>query len=332
MEDSEMGFLAFLEEVTAGPISRRGLLRVTHGDDDERVRATWRGIVPWVVSFGGQIVLLVALVSGVRRLVTLSELDSLTLAIVDRGLFGVVSALGLLVAIAVATWLDGRPVSAYGIGVSRRDLTDWSAGTVIGLLTWAVPAVAFLQLGEAELKATVVSPDGALGTVAVFALVAVVAFFFQVAFEELAFRGVMLTNFAEGLSARRVRPKWAAVGALAVSSVIFGASHLITQGGGGVEGRSLQLLITSTLLGLLWGGAYVLSGRLSIPFGLHLGHNLWTAVALQPVDVELAIPALGRIAYSVSKYELTLGNVIVGAACLLAWLYATRGGLSIDLQ
>lgn len=325
-----MGALAFLKGVvTRSPVGR-WILPVTHGDESGRARATWRGIVPWIASLSGQVVLLSLIAAGIRSLVTPSELGGIAFGILDRGLFGIVSAIGLILAVVVATSLDRRPVAGYGIAVSRGELTDWIAGMAIGLLGWAVPAAVFLHLGEAELTATVVSPDGASSAVATFVLVAVVAFFFQVAFEEFVFRGVMLQNFAEGLAGRRVPERWSVIGALGVSSVIFGASHVLVQGGGGVEGRSLQLVITSTLLGLLWGGAYVLSGRLSIPVGLHLGHNLWTAIVLQPVTVELMTPALGRIAYSVSKYELTLGNLVVGTVCLLAWLYATRDDLSIE--
>jgi hypothetical protein len=142
----------------------------------------------------------------------------------------------------------------------------------------------------------------------------------------------MLGNFAEGLATRHFSQSWSAVASLLLSSVIFGLSHIITQGGGGAEGRSLQLVITSTLLGVLWGGAYVFTGRFSIPFGLHFGHGLWAAVVLQPTAVALTIPSLGRVACSISRYELVIGKVIVGSVCVLIWVYGTRGELSINSE
>ncbi|WP_135828897.1 CPBP family intramembrane glutamic endopeptidase [Halorussus halobius] len=308
---------------------KRTLRRVATGSEDTRVRATWRGILPWCVGFGVQLLLLPVILLGIRSAFDVSEFGAVTTSLVESTLLGVASALGLIFAVGLATRLDERSISAYGIAASREDLTDLVVGVAIGGLTYAVPTAVFLYLGEAELAPSGPLPADSLGVIVLAITLTVAGFLFQVAFEEFAFRGVMLKNFTEGLIDRGGSWSSSALFALLFSSVIFGFSHVIRQGGGGSEGRSLQLVITSALLGLLWGGGYVMTGNLSIPFGLHLGYNLWPAVVLQPSEATLLTPALGQVSYSVSRYELVVGKVLAGGICLVVWLYLSRGELTI---
>lgn len=310
------------------PMSR-WIRRVRRGDIDTRPRATWRGVLPWAVGFGVQLATLAVAQFVVRTSFDASTLGRGLALLLSIGLLGAASALGLFVAIRLGTRLDTRSLSDYGVRISARELTDWVAGIAIGGLTYAVPTVLFLRLGAADVTAVFISQVDDLSVVALATAVAIVSFGFQTAFEEFAFRGVMLRNFAEGVFARRRSRNWSVALSLLTSSVVFGLSHVITQGGGGAEGRSFQLVVTSTLLGVLWGGAYVLTGQLSVPFGLHFGHNLWAAVVLQPADVALGIPALGRVTYAANRYELAVGKVLVGAICLIGWLYLTRGEVTV---
>ena len=305
------------------------LARVTTGEADTRVRATWRGIVPWGLSFGIQLVLLSGLFLTIRSVLDISELSTFSASLLEFTILGVVSAIGIVFTLFLATRLDKRSVSAYGIAASREQLLDLVVGLGIGALTYAVPTAVLIRFGEAELTAPSPFPADSLSVVVLGIAVAVFAFLCQVGFEEIAFRGVMLKNFAEGLTARRGSQQSSVVLALLTSSVLFGVSHVIAQGGGGTEGRSVQLVVTSTLLGILWGGSYVLTGSLSIPFGLHLGYNLWPAVVLQPAETTLLAPALGQVSYGVSQYTLAAGKVLVGSICLMVWLYLSRGEITI---
>lgn len=311
------------------PVSR-WIRRVTNGDTDRRVRATWRGIAPWAVGFGVQLPALIAARFVIRNAFDASELGNGPVLLLSIAPLGIASGLGLFVAIDVGKRLDGRSLSDYGVEISANELLDGIAGTAIGGLTYAVPTVLFVRLGEAEITAVLGSQVGDLGVVALATTVAIASFGLQAAFEEFAFRGAMLRNFAEGVAARRGSRSLSVGVSLLTSALIFGVSHVIAQGGGGAEGRSLQLVLTSALLGVLWGGAYVLTGQLSIPFGLHFGHNLWAAVVVQPAEVALGLPALGQVTYAASRYELAVGKVLVGAFCLVGWLYLTRGEVTVE--
>ena len=299
------------------------------GREDERVRATWRGIVPWGFGFGIQLLLLPVMVIAIRSIFDISTFSDIAISLVDPVFLGTVSAIGLIFAATLATRFDKRPISAYGIVASRKELIDWVVGLGIGALTYAIPTVVLLQLGKAKLTASVLLPADSPSVIVLALIVSVFAFLFQVAFEEFAFRGVMLKNFAEGLRSRRGSQKSSVLLALLTTSILFGVSHIISQGGGGTEGRSLQIVITSALMGLLWGGSYVLTGRLTIPFGLHLAHNLWPVVVLRPAELTSAVPALGQVSYEVSQYMLAVGKVLVGSLCLMVWLYFSRGELTI---
>ena len=308
---------------------KRVLRRVTTGEEDTRVRATWRGIVPWLVAFAIQFLLVSVVAIGIRSVVGTSGLSDVAVSLVEPALLGAGSAFGLIFAAFLAARLDERSVSAYGIVASREELTDWVVGLAIGFLTYAVPTAVFVQLGEAELTASVLFPANSPSVIALGVTMTAIAFLFQVAFEEFAFRGVMLKNFAEGLTTRRGSQRSSVVFALLTSSILFGVSHVIAQGGGGTEGRTLQIVISSTLMGLLWGGGYVLTGKLTIPFGLHLAHNLWPVFVLRPAEAASLAPALGQVSYGVSLSLLAVGKVLVGGICLVVWLHLSRGELTI---
>jgi len=310
---------------------RTSLIQFFRGPNG-RVRATWRGLVPFTVGFGVQLLALALVAAALRESIDPDALGSGGLASLDLLLLGVASAAGLGVAVALARRLDRRSLAYYRIVVSRRDLAGFAVGTVVGGLTYAVPTAVFLAAGSAALTGRFVSPVADTGVTALLAGVAAVAFLAQVSFEEFAFRSAMLRNFAEGLHARDVGVHRAVVVALVASSICFGTMHVITSGGGGVAGRSAELVVTSVLNGLLWGGAYVLTGRLSIAIGLHFGHNLWAAVVVQPSSVSMALPALAEVTYGVSQLSVTVGKVLVGAACLFTWLLLTREAIAVDTR
>jgi len=297
-----------------------------------RVRAAWRGLLPFTVGFGVQLVAVSVIVAALTATLDTDALGSTAVDVLDLALLGVVSAIGLAVAVALARRLDRRSLADYGIARSRRDLADFAAGTVVGGLTYAVPTVVLLGAGGAAVSDRFVSPVGDTGATALLAGLAVVVFLAQVSFEEFAFRGAMLGNFAEGLAARGVDARRAVGLALAASSVCFGVMHVIRSGGGGVAGRSVEIVVASALNGLLWGGAYALTGRLSIATGLHFGHNLWAAIVVQPASVEMALPAVATITYDASLLSLAVGKVLVGAVCLFAWLSLTRDTVGLDAQ
>ncbi|PJI86604.1 CPBP family intramembrane glutamic endopeptidase [Luteimicrobium subarcticum] len=80
--------------------------------------------------------------------------------------------------------------------------------------------------------------------------------------EEVLFRGVVL---------RLLQERWGTVVALATSAVLFGGIHLLNPGA--TLAGAVAVAIEA---GLMLGAAYVASGNLWLPIGLHLGWNATT--------------------------------------------------------
>ena len=78
-------------------------------------------------------------------------------------------------------------------------------------------------------------------------------------FEELLFRGVLF---------RLIEDSWGSYAALAVSSLIFGAAHLINP-----NTTWFSAVAIMVEAGILLGAAYMLTRRLWLPIGIHAGWN-----------------------------------------------------------
>ena len=77
--------------------------------------------------------------------------------------------------------------------------------------------------------------------------------------EEIIFRGLLFRLFEKATG------MW---GALALTSILFGAAHAANKGA--TIGSSVAIALEA---GILLGAAYALTGRLWLPIGLHLGWN-----------------------------------------------------------
>jgi membrane protease YdiL (CAAX protease family) len=158
-------------------------------------------------------------------------------------------------------YIDRRPMLDLGLRINREWWFDLAAGLVIG--AFSLTAVALLEngLGWAEFK---LIPQNSLNTpifvTALLALLNLTAVGFG---EELTFRGYQLTNLAEGYAKRAGRKK-AIIIALSLTSAFFGVAHLLNPNAG------LLPTLNITLAGLLFGLAYVWSGSLALPLGIHI--------------------------------------------------------------
>jgi membrane protease YdiL (CAAX protease family) len=82
--------------------------------------------------------------------------------------------------------------------------------------------------------------------------------------EELVFRGYVLTNAIEGVDLRRLSGTATLLAAWSVSALLFGLAHPRPTLAAGIHFLSA---------GFLLGLAYLLSGQLGLPIGIHTGFN-----------------------------------------------------------
>lgn len=160
----------------------------------------------------------------------------------------------LIPLILMARFVDKRPLSTIGFGPPR--LFDLLTGAALGALIFAAPLGVLLALGAAAY-----APDlgGFTGEALAFGLIVC---FFNVVTQEALVRSYVFQELWAKYGA------WIAAG---VTSAIFVALHAapITQGGAQGVIAGANILIASLMLSL----AYVRTGQLWLPIGIHFGWN-----------------------------------------------------------
>ncbi len=185
--------------------------------------------------------------------------------------------LGLL--FGAATYLDKRPVRSFGLQITRRWASDALAGAVMGG-TIPVAAVGpgiisgWITVGNLRYtpSSTYLQNIGLAIVITVSIAIA----------EEHVFRGYVLTNAIEELDLRWLSGTTTLLAAWSVSALLFGLIH---------PAPTLVAGIHFLSAGFLLGLAYLLSGQLGLPIGIHAGFNFVSGyvVPMTP-DQSLVVP------------------------------------------
>lgn len=163
----------------------------------------------------------------------------------------------LLITYAFVTFVDRRPAKTLGFCRQGSWVAEIWAGAGIGfLLTFLVFAVSYCA-GWITVKGSFLGRpvSNTLSTIAMsVALMAAVA-----VTEETMIRGYVLQTLQSGFGVRT---------ALVVSSIVFGAAHLMNPGAASYG------FLGTTVAGLALGYAYLATGRLWLPTAMHFAWNL----------------------------------------------------------
>lgn len=280
---------------------------------DGRVRATWRTLLPAaaVVLLGGA--LLPALV--------LNALDPGP--ILGHPLGQAISAAVALGVLALtAHYLDRRPIAEYGLEIDRGWAGQFAAGAAVAVLLVGVAWALARTAGTVTVVGTLSAGDAGslLGGLALFAA----GWLCVGVWEEVTFRGLLLTNAAEGLAARGLPSGRALGGAWLVSTVLFALVHAPASTVPGDAALAGMLAVWGLAGGLL-GLAYVLTGRLAAPVGGHFAFDLAVNNLLfAPASAGLAPPAAVRTAVGGSALLHPIGGLPMVGALVVG--YALVGG------
>jgi membrane protease YdiL (CAAX protease family) len=248
---------------------------------------------------------------------------------------------GFVVGTLAAAWLvDRRELADLGLGRSPAWWADLAFGLALGV---ALPGLVFaVELAAGLLRVTgtlVTRTDASLAigpsVAPALALALVLGYFVGVGvFEELLFRGYLLTNVAEGLAGwRGIGLGGAFAGATAVSGLAFGVAHGANPNVTGLA------LVNIALFGGLFAASYLLTGRIAAAIGLHISWNVSIAsifgfpvsgfsTPVTLVAVEQSGPAvLTGGSFGPEGGLVALGALVVGFGALVAWVRWREGEL-----
>mgnify|MGYP006273044869 FL=1 len=224
---------------------------------------------PWRLSLGLVFFMLVAVASvlGLQLIRVALGIGSLLGAVgptvrplVLNAVVGLVVAAAL---VAVARFLDRRPLSDFGLRVDREWWVDWAVGLAIG----AAAITAVVAVGLAGGWLTVGRVGLSAGSIPAFTALAAV--FVVVGFyEELLVRGYLLTNLAEGFRwTDRVGAPAAAALATLLSALLFGGLHAMNPNA--TPASTAVISAAGVMLAL----GYLYTGELALPIGIHTTWN-----------------------------------------------------------
>ncbi len=228
--------------------------------------------------------------------------------------------------IGAAVYLDKRPVRGYGLEISRGWMFDLLAGVVIGGM---IPAVA-VSLGVVGGWIAVVEPRFSLTASYLRKIwLSVVTIIGIAVVEELVFRGYVLTNAIEGLDLRWMSETMTIAVAWSISAVLFAITHPAPTL---VDG--LHFLSAGLLLGL----AYLASGQLGLPIGIHAGFNFVSGhvfpIASDPSVTVISLSVSGPTWLTGQSGLIQTGLLIPAALGMLGFLWwrTDRLGISPDIR
>jgi hypothetical protein len=285
---------------------------------DGRVRATWRFFLGVVGFFGAEV--LSAVIAG---FVAGSEAPVLRVFLQEPlSLAFMVAAFSLL--LAHGDKVEGDRLGAQGLPTHG----PWFRQTVDGTLLGAgmvTACVLVIRVGG-ELRFELKPSWWALLAVALlFALLTVAAMK-----EEIAFRGYPFQRLLEAGG-----PRWGPVLGIVVMSVFFGLVHWQNPS------RTIASTANTVVIGGLLAVAYLRSGALWLPFGIHFGWNFMLGVVFGlPVSgiKEFAVLVQGRAVgpvwltggeYGIEGSAVATVVVMLGVVPVLRLYHPAAAGLEV---
>jgi len=178
---------------------------------------------------------------------------------------------GLLITISIwfaGRFLDRRRFVDFGFHINQRWWIDFGFGLSLGAVLMALIFLIELAAGWISINGTFVTQNPE--TPFLSAIIIPLILFLVVGFyEELFSRGYHLTNLAEGLSGKIIKPRTAILLATLLSSAVFAYLHSSNPH------ANLASTLNIGLAGIFLAAGYVLTGELAIPVALHISWNFF---------------------------------------------------------
>ncbi len=220
---------------------------------ENRLRAFWRISFQFVLFLGAYL------------------LPVFFLDLIDSGFYKtlfdeVITLLLVLLAIWISTrFFDKRKFSDIGFKFNRNWFAELFQGFLIGTIVFLIVFLIELSLSWISidkfsyLDSPVEYSLKLIGRLFGFVCVAVM--------EEAFSRGYQLKNISEGLFTKSTSSSKAVLRALLISSILFGAMHAANPN------ITIIGIVNLSLIGGFYGYAYVATGSLALPIGIHTAWN-----------------------------------------------------------
>jgi len=292
--------------------------------EEKRLRAGWRVLIQLFCFFG----MLVGLSFAVRPL---GRGPEATIAGSIAYIIG-----GLALAWFLARFLDKRPFADFGFHFNAGWWVDFIFGLLLGAGLLTAVFLTFQYEGWVTITGFQVT-NLRMPFYEAF-LIDLLGFIAVGINEELAFRGYLLKNMAEGFAFKRIGQRGAIVLAFIVSSTLFGLAHAANP--------NATLLSTANvaLAGLLLGLPYMLTGQLSTAIGVHIAWNLFEGTVFG-LPVSGGDPSTHLLAVNVHGPELWTGGsfgpeggltaviwILVACVVILIWNRFRRGNVKLETK
>ena len=255
----------------------RGVTTFLWNPETRRLRLPWR-LLTWLVV----LVLLGVLTTTAVGVLSNRSIESLLTLLTpgrpsDQSIIAARNLLFVssqLIVIVGSVYVAGRVVDRrwfrdFGFHLTRSWWIDLGFGLALGAVLMTAIFLVELAAGWVTVRDLffIARPDFAFWP---WFLWAFITFVTVGVYEELLFRGYLITNFAEGFTWFRQISGVTAVGlATLVTSVFFGVAHA------GNPNATLVSVVGIVIAALMLAAGYVLTGELAIPIGLHTTWNFF---------------------------------------------------------
>ena len=242
------------------------------------------------------------------------------------GLIALIYMAMILVGVYTARVLERSALGDFGLNVDSQWLGTFATGVVISLFGVSISWWWGVFRGIRSIDLTVAGVRSSAEPHVVLAVLAVFVGYFLLGnvYEELLYRRIMIDNFAEGLAARGLSTR-AAVGLATVASlVVFGILHVVYRG-------TVVVAIDATLTGMMFAFAYLITGDLALPTGVHFGRLITSVLSGGSYGV-VEIPAIGEVTQNTLTANLEVRFVQIGIVCILVclWVYLNHGSIQLS--
>jgi membrane protease YdiL (CAAX protease family) len=272
---------------------------------------------------------------GLRLLAAVGSLPSFEAdSPVLRAVGSLVAAVLVVAVVAVAgIAVDRRRLADFGFHLDRDWWVDCAFGAALGVALMGGILLVGVAAGWFRVTGYAVTTGGPFAVLVVAYLVLFVAVSVS---EELAVRGYLLTNLAEGLRVGPLTGRVALGLGVLLTSGLFGLLHA------GNPNATLASTATIGLAGVLLAAGYALTGELAIPLGLHFSWNFAQGVlfgfpvsglrlGVAVIETREAGPDLvtgGR--FGPEAGLLGIAAILVGIATIAWWVRARTDRLRLD--